>query len=557
MNRTIRLVLIALVLACSAVGAVARAQVENSTGTNVQEGDNRSTSRQEGRSSSGDAVGGQVTGVVSSGNTSVDARNVSEDSDITSGNATGENVINAFTGENVTNGTTNIGPGAADISNVNATNVQDGSNRSTFTQTASYTTGDGVGGQVIGAVTAAGGTTRIVGWNRSTNVSIQTGDADGANAIAAFTGLDFSDTLAVSAADIDGSCNEICANVQDGSNRTSVRQSSTAASGDGVAGQVIGAVSSGRTSIDATNRSDGVDVVTGNADSNNEASLFTGLNSGSATAVGPGAADVESSCDFCENVQDGSNQTTVDQSSTATTGDAVGGEVIGAVTSAGGSASIVASNTSTDSDVTTGDADSLNALASFTGLNSVATTTVIAADVDGTCLFVLCGNVQDGGNRLRAAQTARANTGDGVGGQVLGVVSAGAASLDAINRSDRVSVASGNANASNSASEVVGLNLAGEGPTNVGGGIASDVDGVNASNVQDGDNRRTLNQAADATSGDAVGGQVAGVVTSAGGTASAVLSNTSTDIESTSGEATFDNTDDGFVGLDTTGTLAD
>src|SRR5206468_1517245 len=67
------------------------------------------------------------------------------------------------------------------------------------------------------------------------------------------------------------------------------------------------------------------------------------------------------------NVQDGSNRGTANQTATASSGDGVAGEVIGAVTSAGGSASIVAANRSSDSDVTTGDAEATNALAAFVG----------------------------------------------------------------------------------------------------------------------------------------------------------------------------------------------
>src|SRR5581483_9692730 len=316
----------------------------------------------------------------------------------------------------------------------NADNLQDGNNTSTYNQSATYTTGDGVAGEVIGVVTAAGGSASVVAANTSTNDSVLTGDARGANSYAAFIGLNESATTTVSAADLVNSCNSTsddsgCDNAQSGNNRSTARQTSNAATGDGVAGQVIGAVAGGATSIDATNRSDNVDVQSGDARSDNSASAFTGLQEGEGTTFAVGA-DVTNSCNGgCENLLDGNNTATLNQSAASKTGDGVGGQVIGAVTSAGGSASIVAANTSTNSDITTGDARSTNDFASFVGLNDADTTTVSAGDITGSCSTGECSNVQNGSNRLSGNQTATSATGDGVGGQVLGVVSAGAASL--------------------------------------------------------------------------------------------------------------------------------
>jgi hypothetical protein len=480
----------------------------------------------------------------------VDARNNSSNSDVTTGDARGDNTANSFTGLNSSRSTA-IGPGGADVNGSSAENLQDGDNRSTFNQTANYTTGDGVAGEVIGVVTAAGGSASIVAANTSTNDSVTTGDARGSNDLAAFTGLNETGaTTTVSAQDITNSClpDSDCDNVQDGNNRTTARQVSSATTGDGVAGQVIGAVAGGATSIDARNTSDNVDVTTGDARSDNSLSSFVGLNESDTTTVGAGAADVTNSCtDFCDNLQSGDNAATYNQSAATKTGDGVGGQVIGAVTSAGGSASIVAANTSTNSDITTGDARSTNDLAAFVGLSDVDFGTfAVGADISNACAF-RCDNVQDGSNRLTGTQTATSSTGDGVGGQVLGVVSAGAASLDASNTTSDSSVTTGDSHSDNSASEFVGLLRA---PTaTIGGGVTADVASVTAANVQDGNNRKTLTQTADSTSGDAVAGQVSGVVTSAGGSASVVVANTSTNIDSTSGDTHFDNTDAGFVGL--------
>src|SRR5439155_6317785 len=102
-----------------------------------------------------------------------------------------------------------------------------------------------------------------------------------------------------------------------------------------VAGQVIGAVSAGATSIDASNTSSGVDVTTGDARADNSASFVTGLDATGFDIVGGGPISLgdvsDSSCLTilgC-NFQDGNNRTSYTQSATATSGDGVAGEVIG------------------------------------------------------------------------------------------------------------------------------------------------------------------------------------------------------------------------------------
>jgi len=333
-------------------------------------------------------------------------------------------------------------------------------------------------------------------------------------------------------------------NVQDGDNDSSASQKGTASSGDAVAGQVTGVVSSGDASVDATNKSDDVSIKTGDASGSNDAATFTGLNaSGTQTSVS--ASDL-SLTTGAVNAQEGDNSSDISQSADASSGDGVGGEVIGVVTSAGGSADIVAANTSTDVDVKTGDADASNNAAAFVGLNFTSgpdsAGTSITADLDTASGL----NVQEGDNSLDGSQEATASTGDGVGGQVLGVVSAGDASIDATNKSDDVKIDTGDADSSNDAAAFVGLNASGT-QTSVS---ASDLNVTSGGvNVQSGDNDGSFDQTADATSGDGVAGQVAGVVTSAGGSADLVLSNSSTDSKSKTGDGTFDNTDSLFVGL--------
>ncbi len=338
--------------------------------------------------------------------------------------------------------------------------------------------------------------------------------------------------------------NSTATNVQEGDNKADTSQSGNSGSGDAVAGQVVGVVSSGNTSVDATNRSENVDIETGDARGENNSDAFVGLNFSSDTHVG--AADVLNAGGVT-NLQEGDNKYDLDQTVTSTSGDGVGGEVIGVVTSAGGSASVVAANTSTDVDIDTGDARAFNDAAAFVGLNSSSDTSVVnpfAADVLNASTAT---NVQEGDNKLDANQTATSSSGDGVGGQVLGIVSAGAASVDATNRSENVDIETGDARSENTFNAFVGLNFATD--TDIGGDAADVLNAGAAENVQEGDNKKDLDQDATSTSGDGVAGQVAGVVTSAGGSADLVLANTSLDSDTDTGDGRFQNSDDSFTGL--------
>jgi HAMP domain-containing protein len=341
----------------------------------------------------------------------------------------------------------------------------------------------------------------------------------------------------VARADVD---NASATNVQEGDNDTETNQSGSAESGDAVAGQVTGVVSSGDTSVDATNRSEDVDVETGDASGENSAANFTGLTAGSDTLV---AADILNGA--AVNVQEGDNETEVTQAAEAASGDGVGGQVIGVVTSAGGSADVVAANTSEDVDAETGEAEAFNDAASFVGLNGSGVT-FTAADI----LNASATNVQEGDNDLTADQSADSASGDAVGGSVLGVVSAGDASVDATNRSEDVDADTGDADATNSVAAFVGLTAGSDTVT-----TAADILNGAAANVQEGDNEAESVQAAEAGSGDAVAGQVAGVVTSAGGSADLVLANTSEDSDGETGDSEFDNFDTSFTGLNASGVI--
>jgi hypothetical protein len=222
--------------------------------------------------------------------------------------------------------------------------------------------------------------------------------------------------------------------------------------------------------------------------------------------------------------------------------------VIGVVTSAGGSADVVAANTSEDVDIETGDADANNDAAAFVGLNATGTAGIAADDI----LNASATNVQVGDNELEAAQDATAASGDGVGGSVIGVVSAGDASVDATNHSEDVDVETGDSTADNDFAAFVGLTNGSTTALNA----ADDILNNDAANVFLGDNSKELSQSADATSGDAVAGQVAGVVTSAGGSADLVLANTSEDADAESGDGDFTNDDESFTGLNASGAIA-
>jgi len=348
-----------------------------------------------------------------------------------------------------------------------AANTQTGTNAFALDQTAptSSASVDSIAGQVIGAATAAGGSASFVAANLSDNNTVE--------------------------------------NV-------------------GVAGQVIGGVTAGTTSVDASNKSIDNEVVGGVTAGSNDATAFVGLDA-DAAAVGPRGGDAEAT-----NNQIGSNRFAGTQSASTTSGEPVAGQIIGVVTTAGGSASIVAANVSDDNSVETGDATAPNTLFAFVGLD--------AESVDGIAIGAYATNTQvKGSNRVTVSETASATSGNGVAGQILGVVSAGATSVDATNDSTFNDVETGDALASNEATPTVGL--------------LSVAQNATSTTVQNGNNRDSADQSAEATSGDAIAGQVGGVVTSAGASASVVLANTSMDIDAETGQAIFDNSDTAFVGL--------
>ncbi len=116
------------------------------------------------------------------------------------------------------------------------TNVQEGDNDVEADQTRGPESGAAVGGQVIGGVVERR-SRRSNATNSSEDVDVTTGDADSTNDFAAFVGLITGDD-ATSRRDI---ISGAASNVQEGDNSADVTQESTATTGDGVAGQILGA----------------------------------------------------------------------------------------------------------------------------------------------------------------------------------------------------------------------------------------------------------------------------------------------------------------------------
>ena len=314
----------------------------------------------------------------------------------------------------------------------------------------------------------------------------------------------------------------------DGDNRTSTSQSGSDTSGTANAGQITGTVSSGSTSVNATNSTDHSDITSGDARSANTADSFTGLDASTSTAV---------------NLQRGDNETNISQDATTASGNVSDGQIIGVVTSFGGTADVVAANTSSFNDVESGRAKSTNDATTFTGLRALAFDSASAT------------NVQRGDNRLAVTQTNPTTTGNAVTGQVIGVTSSGVTTVDGTNLSAHNDVDTVAAFGANSVDAFVGL-LANATDTGVATnlqrgdnsasfnqdapgtsnsatafvGLNANADASTSTNVQRGDNKlgSTQDSPVAAASYDSLAGQVIGDVTASGGSADLVLANTST-----------------------------
>src|SRR5438552_8985139 len=121
----------------------------------------------------------------------------------------------------------------------------------------------------------------VTASNDSGDVSGSSGDARASNSNAGEVGQSSGGDTTVSSSDVSNSGPS--SNVQEGDNKSDVNQSVTVKSGDVVGGQVIGAVSSGNLSIDATNSSSNEDLQSGDARGSNSSAEFVGLIASSST----------------------------------------------------------------------------------------------------------------------------------------------------------------------------------------------------------------------------------------------------------------------------------
>ena len=363
----------------------ANADIDNERATNVHEGDNDGETDQDGNADSGDAVVGQVAGAVSSGDTSIDATNLSEDSSAESGDVEGSNEINAVVANVVSESgcpepaTAPPTPGAVDCPDSEASDidseaariVHEGDNELDAEQDLSLNSGDAVGGQVIGAVTAAGGSADIVAANTSRDVEAETGDAEGendVNALAANLVVVDVECCPIpglpGVADIDSATSTV---VHEGDNEIDSSQDLDIATGDAVGGQVIGVVSSGDASVDATNLSEDVETTSGDAEGENDFAGVAGDIFISEVAGLPALADIDSASSTL--VQEGDNEVDNSQEFDVVTGDTVAGQIIGVV--AAGTVDVVSANTSVDSETESGESEGNNNNAAAAGLFSV------------------------------------------------------------------------------------------------------------------------------------------------------------------------------------------
>lgn len=160
-----------------------------------------------------------------------------------------------------------------------------------------------VGALVVGAglvlPAAAWAEGSVHASNSCEDCEAESGDATSSNGNSSFTGQSATGPGA--------------SNFQEGDNSSELGQDSEASSGDAASGQVIGS-GGGDADIVASSEGEGLSALSGDATSANTDGSFTGL-----SAVGPGAS----------NTQFGDNESETMQSSSAISGDAMTGQVIG------------------------------------------------------------------------------------------------------------------------------------------------------------------------------------------------------------------------------------
>jgi hypothetical protein len=208
--------------------------------------------------------------------TQITTANSSEDSEVSSGDASSHNSGTAQVGHSggssVQDGSSASEAEGADIVNNQASNVQEGDNELEAEQNATASSGDTVGGQIIGGV--VDGNLTVDATNLSEDVDLESGDADSDNNFAAFVGLTSGSSTALGADDI---VNNVADNVQAGDNSSEILQNTDASTGDAVGGQVFGGTVTGTVDAVLANTSDDTDADSGDADESNDIGQFTGL----------------------------------------------------------------------------------------------------------------------------------------------------------------------------------------------------------------------------------------------------------------------------------------
>jgi len=311
-------------------------------------------------------------------------------------------------------------------------------------------------------------TSAVLGQNGSTGAGAASGPVVGAN------------NAAIGAGPAAGSVLGTSQSQQLGDNTVTVNQSSTAKSGDAVAGSQVTGVVGGSSTVMNSNSSIGAVALSGPVASVNNAVV----------AAGPKAGSILGSA---QTGQVGDNNVNVHQRSDAESGDAVAGSQVTGIV---GSGAIVSNmNASRFNAAVSGPVLSTNAVAVGTG-PSAAAVGIFGPNASAG---------QVGDNDAVITQSSVARTGDALAGsQVTGIVGDGDSTVQNSNSSRFNLALSFPAVSAN----VAAVNA---GPTAATAGLLLS----NAQTSQLGDNRVVLAQESGAESGDALAGsQVTGLVSS-------------------------------------------
>lgn len=465
----------------------------SATGSNanaLQEGSNRSSATQNGKSEAGDSVaGGQVVGAVGD-DVTVQVTNDAEQPIAVSGLATVDNDLDLIVGANAEGGL--------------AQTSQVGDNELVFDQDAVASGGDAVSGSQVTGIVGGGEHTLQANNTADCTPALGTG---GPNTICASSagipGLD-DRTVASNTAQFD--VGALAAAVgqatgadagQIGDNQVTGAAISDASSGDALFGSQVSGLVGGSATVQANNNSDCgfvdgvVCALSGNASADfNLGDGVDGETINVGTAAFGGTANAS---------QVGSNGLLLDTAVSGSTGDALSGaQITGAV--GGDELTVHVNNTADGAYSRSGDV--LND-------NETSQDVFVGAAAEGTEATTL----QSGDNELGWDMASDGESGDAVaGGQVTGATGFDVVTLQEFNDAD---IAFGPSSAGATTGFVDLENLI-DNDTYVGAAALVPDTGTGASSTQNGDNNLDVTQVMGGSTGDAVSAaQVAGV---AGGT---------------------------------------